>query len=315
MTPLEVTAIDEGSGTASEFERILAPVTLEEFFRDYWNRRPLHVSGSPDRFVDLLNRDALIALLPHCGQLKAGYYDRKGWYCELPIAPDQVKRLWDAGMTICAGVLPPDDRRSAVTESYRRCVAFAGEVYFNAYMSPDDHGFTLHVDDHPVFVLQLEGSKRWWVSPEIGVPDPVRGFSFPPDRDRMTVPWGNFERPDEAQFLQLTLEPGDTLYLPAGTWHKARAIGSSLALTMASSRLTPLSIAQMAIMEELDRYPALRQPIWGANTRSLTTAGVPTDLQPWFEAAAASLREWAGRIDAETLYRLWRQAIHGRDGK
>lgn len=305
--------MSEAGGPVSEFERLLAPVSLEEFFRDYWNRRPLYVPGPAQRFADLLSRDAFIALLPHCRELKAGFYDRKGWFCELPIMPSQVKRLSEAGMTICAGVLPPDDRRSAVTGSYRRGVAFAGEVYFNAYMSPDGHGFTLHIDDHPVFILQVEGSKRWWVSAGIGVPDPTRGFSFPPDRDRISVPWGIFERPDEEQFLQFTLEPGDVLYLPAGTWHKARAVGFSLALTMASSRCTLLNLAQMAILEELHRYPALRQPIWGADTRSLS-AGIPADLQPCFERAAASLREWAGRLDAETFYRLWRTAIDRHDG-
>ena len=312
MTSSEVAAGSKGA--VGEFERILAPVTLAEFFHNYWNRRPLYLPGPADRFVDLLNRDAFTALLPECRQLKAGFYDRKGWFCELPIVPDQVKRRWEAGMTICAGVLPPGDRRSAVIESYRRSVAFAGEVYFNAYMSPDGHGFTLHLDDHPVFVLQIEGKKQWSVSPEIGVPDPIRGFSFPPDRDRLRVPWGSFERPDEEQFLQFTLEPGDALYLPAGTWHKARAIGFSLALTMASSRYTPLSLAQMAMMEQLDRYPALRQPLWGADTHSLGPSGVPTDLQPCFEAAAASLRDWAGQLDAQTLYRLWRAAIRQREG-
>ena len=207
----------EAPDLPGEFERILAPMALEQFFREHWNRRPLHVHGPAHRFIDLLNRDAFIDLLPHCGEVKAGFYDRNGWYCELPARPDQVKRLWEAGMTICAGVLPPDRRRSAVTESYRRTVAFAGDVYFNAYMSPDGHGFGLHIDDHPVFVLQVEGSKQWSISAEIGVPDPVRGFSFPPDRGRMNLPWGSFEQPDETQFLQVTLEPGDALYLPAGS--------------------------------------------------------------------------------------------------
>ena len=303
----------EAPDLPGEFERILAPMALEQFFREHWNRRPLHVHGPAHRFIDLLNRDAFIDLLPHCGEVKAGFYDRNGWYCELPARPDQVKRLWEAGMTICAGVLPPDRRRSAVTESYRRTVAFAGDVYFNAYMSPDGHGFGLHIDDHPVFVLQVEGSKQWSISAEIGVPDPVRGFSFPPDRDRMNLPWGSFERPDATQFLQVTLEPGDALYLPAGTWHKARAIGFSLALTMASSRYTPLNLAQMAMMEQLDHYPALRKPIWGADTRGCTGGGVPPDLQLCFESAAAALREWAGRLDADALYRLWRTAIDRRD--
>src|SRR5262245_6973824 len=90
----------------TDFAALLAPTSLDEFFSVYWNRRPLRIAGVRDRFAGLFSRAALEAALPRCAHLKAGFYDRNGWFCELAITPAQVKRLWEAEMTICAGALP-----------------------------------------------------------------------------------------------------------------------------------------------------------------------------------------------------------------
>lgn len=296
-----------------DFAAVIAPVSLDEFFSVYWQRRPLHMRGPAGRFAGLFDRKAFHAALPGCQHLKAGFYDRKGWYCELPITADQVKRLWEAEMTICAGVLPPEGPRMSVISAYRRAVTFAGEAYFNAYMSPNGHGFALHIDDHPVFILQVEGMKRWWFSPEIGVPEPVRGFQFPPDRDVLKAPWGVFQRPDESAFREITLEPGDVLYLPPGTWHKARAVGFSLALTLASSARPPLELAQQAMMAALGRYPALYQRLWGGDARPLATAAGRAAALPAFEQVVAALQDWASRLDAESVQRLWHEAARPKE--
>jgi hypothetical protein len=289
-----------------EFAGLLAPTGLDAFFADYWNRRPFRAAGDPNRLAGLFSQAEFDRLLSHCEQLKAGFYDRKGWFCDFPINPGQVKRLLEAQMTICAGVLPAEGALGEFLALYRRGVTFAGVVYLNAYLSPDGQGFGLHLDDHPVWILQIDGSKRWSVSPEIGVPEPVRGFSFPPDRTVLNVPWGRFERPDESRFFEVTLEPGDVLYLPAGTWHKARAIGHSLALTMASRAATGLDLARAAILDRLDRYPALLRRDWGIDTRATAAGGVPDALRPGLDETAAALRDWAATLDTETLYRLWR---------
>jgi hypothetical protein len=288
-----------------DFGRLLGTVGLDEFFARFWNQRPLHVSGQHDRFAGLFCRADFDALLPRCQQLKAGFYDNRGWFCELAITPAQVKRLWEANMTICAGVLPAEGLLAIPIAAYRAAVAFAGEVYFNAYLSPDGQGFGLHVDDHPVLVFQIDGAKRWTVSPEVALRDPVRGFSFPPDRSRLKTPWGVFERPDESSFLELLLEPGDLLYLPPGTWHKAKAVGYSLALTMASAAHSPLALAQQSVLAALGSYPALHRRVWGVDARSLTEESVPLELLPLFAEAGAALRDWAQGLDPATLYRIW----------
>lgn len=296
----------------ADFAGLIAPVSVDEFFTRYWNKRPLRIKGARGRFDTLFSRETFDALLPRCRQIKAGFRDARGWYTDLLVNADQVRRLVEANMTICAGVLPSEPRLDAFIAGYRRAVAFAGEVYFNAYLSPDGSGFSLHLDDHPVLVLQIEGSKHWWVWPEVGVANPPRSFSFPPDREVVRLPWGTYTRPDESRLLEFTLEPGDVLYVPAGAWHKTRAIGGSLALTMASHALTPLEVAQRALQAGIGTYPELLHPLWGGDAEAQAGDSVPATLAPVFEQTAAALQALVKDLDATTLYRVWRAAQGGR---
>lgn len=66
-----------------------------------------------------------------------------------------------------------------------------------------------HYDDVEVFVLQLEGSKSWKLyHPIQNLP---REHSGDFDRDELDEP-----------FMELTLQPGDLMYLPRGVIHEAR---------------------------------------------------------------------------------------------
>ena len=82
-------------------------------------------------------------------------------------------------------------------------------VQINAYLSPAAaKGLELHFDFHDVFVLQLDGRKRWRVwEPLDRTRQPVR------TGPRMPMP--TFDELGEPA-LDLTLAAGDCLYLPAG---------------------------------------------------------------------------------------------------
>src|SRR5262249_14156087 len=90
-----------------------------------------------------------------------------------------------------------------------------------------------HFDNHSVFILQLEGAKRWRYSAEPAVAFPTENIVLPPHGE-LPAPRAAeaAARPDERGFVETLLEPGDVLYLPAGTWRRARAVGRSLALTL-----------------------------------------------------------------------------------
>jgi len=79
----------------------------------------------------------------------------------------------------------------------------------NAYLTPPgSQGFAVHSDTHDVFVFQTHGSKQWEVH-------------------------------DESGAHEVLLEPGTSMYLPAGTPHAARAQDTaSLHVTIGINQIT-----------------------------------------------------------------------------
>ena len=87
-------------------------------------------------------------------------------------------------------------------------------------------GFDIHWDDHDVFVIQLEGAKRWMLYGSTR-PSPLRR-DLDADHPRPTEP-----------LEEIVLEAGDMLYLPRGYWHAAIGMGGpTLHLTVGLTRKT-----------------------------------------------------------------------------
>jgi bifunctional lysine-specific demethylase and histidyl-hydroxylase NO66 len=88
-------------------------------------------------------------------------------------------------------------------------------------------GFAPHFDDVDVYILQVEGRKRWRLYP------PLPGHALPRYSSRDFV-----EAEVGACMLDTILEPGDMLYLPRGTIHQAEALPSehSMHLTVSAEQ-------------------------------------------------------------------------------
>lgn len=109
-------------------------------------------------------------------------------------------------------------------------------VQANAYLTPPvAQGLNLHQDPHDVFAIQTYGTKRWVVHPPGA---------------------------DEDQAWDLRLEPGDVLYLPAGTRHAAQTIDApSLHLTLGVRTVTWRDVVERAFDEVLRDQDGLDEPL------------------------------------------------------
>jgi len=96
---------------------------------------------------------------------------------------------------------------------------FGCMVGSNAYFTPkNSQGFAPHYDDVDVFILQLEGYKRWRV--------------YAPFNKRETLPRASsrdysereVEEIGEGPLMDVALGPGDVLYLPRGWIHQAETV-------------------------------------------------------------------------------------------
>jgi ribosomal protein L16 Arg81 hydroxylase len=181
-----------------------------EFLSDYWGKRPLlREQLAPDAYADLLTLadvDELVTTsglrTPEFRLVKAGTPLPSATYTTTP----SISGVPITGLADVRKVLAEiDDGATLVLQGmhrYRASLrAFCRELedalgcpcQVNAYFTPPGtRGLALHKDTHDVFVLQCFGQKRW----EIHAPDGV---------------W------------DITLKPGDALYMPKGTPHAATA--------------------------------------------------------------------------------------------
>ena len=107
-------------------------------------------------------------------------------------------------------------------------VALSHYVKANAYLTPPRSiGLGRHYDTHDVFVLQAEGSKSWRIwEPVVAWPLASQEWTDVRSHNSSELPVGKL-------VLEVTLEPGDTLYVPRGFVHAvASRDAPSLHLTL-----------------------------------------------------------------------------------
>jgi ribosomal protein L16 Arg81 hydroxylase len=279
----------------------------EEFFGQHWNRQALYQPGPPEKFSGLFDRAAFLRGIGQCADLKVGYTDENGWPAHFQIQPGQAESMLAAGKTVCAaGIEQNDERLTAFLARIQTRFGVAGRFFFNCYLSPDGAGFDLHLDDHPVCILQIEGQKRWWYSPEPALPAVLSNISFPKNRQTLQLPWVTVTRPRPEELAEVVLSPGDLLYLPKGSWHRAQAIGESLALTLAMQSVSPLDLLQNALGPKLDNavFRSALPGYWAGEPDN----GIPVALEAAFETALTELRALLNSTTAAELYTLWSRA-------
>ncbi len=179
---------------------------VNDFATNRWGKES-SVHRGDDAFDDLLSLDGFDELLAsslptsvvdviHGGELidKCSLIvderDR-GTAVQGAIDPTKVTSAYRDGATIALRSLhhlwPP---LAGFTAELERCTGLRN--YAQAFLTPPGgRGLRSHIDNHDVFVMQVSGSREWWAE-DLG---------------------------------DLTLHPGDVLYMPIGTRHRARSGG------------------------------------------------------------------------------------------
>ncbi|MDQ1752338.1 MAG: bifunctional lysine-specific demethylase and histidyl-hydroxylase [Pseudonocardiales bacterium] len=276
----------------------------------YWSREPLlsRAAGTGADFSDLLSAAAVDELVSRRGMrtpflrmakagsvLPASSFTRSGGTGASigdQVADDKVLEQIAGGATLVL---------QALHRTWPPLVAFGTElaaelshpVQINAYVTPpESQGFAPHYDTHDVFVLQVTGRKHWLVHEPV-VPAPLPEQQWEKHRDAVT------SRSRQAPAIEVTLEPGDVLYLPRGYLHSATALGE-------------LSIHLTVGVHPVTRYTLIRELVAAAaadpELRGSLPMGVdlsdPAVLAPWLAQAAEALTRIAADPDHEQLSRV-----------
>ncbi len=214
--------------------------------------------------------------------------------------PGKVWQLFEAGATIVLQGLqrywPPLARFCRDLE-----LALTYPIQANAYVTPAGaQGLAVHYDTHDVFVLQAAGGKEWSVFPPV--------FAAPLD----SQPWADRRTSETgAPCLEASLQAGDSLYVPRGFLHSARAqTGLSAHLTIGVLAQTRHDVVEAVVAAAAGE----------AGFRTALPPGFAHDEAAFAKEVAATvgdLRRWLDTVDAEAVAasvarRFWstRGALH-----
>ena len=251
---------------------LLAPVTPEQFFAEYHDRKPLHVRGGAAKFAHVLSWRQINRLLDmthiwsgHSLQLVMdGTPVPAEQYCgratsrdnahvlqpEAAKVRDWVQRGASVVMNDVDSLTPGLAAVSAALEG-----AGLGKAQGNVYISWKSHkAFPAHYDTHEVWAVQVEGEKTWnlW---EGRADWPIAHPVF------RSQPQAQHEQAKGRIRERVLMQPGDLLYLPRGWYHDALAEAPA-SVHIAYGVHAPLGMDLLNILLERALYDAeFRKPL------------------------------------------------------
>lgn len=211
------------------FSKIIAPLSIEEFFERYHEKDMLHIKRNDESYYNNILTSKEISnyldrqdiFYPSVRIVKNGKEIPSAEYTMKQVAIGHHKKdgvvntgkafsLFNNGSTLViqAGQRYFDNLSKCCLALSQK---FNSPVQANLYITPDRSvGFNPHWDTHDVFVLQISGTKTW----------KLYGFEKElPTKSQKFVSAGYSKEP--LQTLQLL--PGDFLYVPRGYVHDAMA--------------------------------------------------------------------------------------------
>lgn len=310
MSPACTESQDPGAtGGAGVLETRLIDIGREKFAQDVWGRTTLLTRRAGD-FSDLFSAAAVDELISRRG-LRTPFLRLAKDGSTLPESSftssagvgasisDQVDdtALWRRFLDGATIVLQALHRTWEPVADFSATLSteLGHPVQANAYITPpQNRGFDDHYDVHDVFVVQIEGTKRWIIHEPVH-PDPLRDQPWTDHRSAVA------QAAKGEACIDTVLEPGDALYLPRGWLHAAQAQGEvSIHLTLGIHNWTRYALAEQLARSALALLrddPAIR------STLPLGVDGLTGEIDAVRERLAAAVAE----ADPTALFHRTRQ--------
>lgn len=254
------------------FAELLAPMTPEQFFAEFHDRKPLHIRGGAAKFAQVLSWRQINRLLDMThiwsSQSLKLVLDGK------PIAPEEycaratgrdndpvmqpvAARVRDWVAKGASVVLNDVDSLTPGLAAVSHALESAGlgKAQGNVYISWQSHkAFPAHYDTHEVWAVQVEGEKTWNVW-EGRADWPIANPVF------RSQTQAHHEQAKGKLREKVLLKAGDILYLPRGWYHDALAEAPA-SVHVAFGVHAPLGMDLLNILHERAMYDAeFRKPL------------------------------------------------------
>jgi 50S ribosomal protein L16 3-hydroxylase len=201
-------------------QSLLGGMSPATFMRRHWHKKPLVVRQAIPGLQPLLARGELLALasqedvesrLVVQAQTggKSSWRFRHGPFTRKQLPPFK-QRLWTL---LVQGVNVHDDRVSGLMESFRFVPAARLDDLMISFAT-DGGGVGPHFDSYDVFLLQVQGQRRWRIGRQ-------KDLTLVPEMPLKIL--ADF-KPEQ----EYVLNPGDMLYLPPRYAHDGIAMGECM---------------------------------------------------------------------------------------
>jgi hypothetical protein len=263
-SPALTVSSDYGVGSAPGGDRWLAYCVGDHapLFEQTWPTLPVVNRGQPDKFSGVFSLDELSLLVSmdvipisevrlvsqSFGSGRPRINISNASHAGVLCAGGPIRDLIRQGYTLTI-----DGIQRFSTGLFRLCRGLESElshrVSAGVYFTPaSSQGFKPHYDEGHVIVLQLEGTKDWFVfSPETAEP-----FSGP---QLATLP------ESKAPLIKVTLRAGDSLYIPRAFVHYAVATDQPSLHASVGVRLTKVADLVEFALSGLADSPILAHPL------------------------------------------------------
>jgi ribosomal protein L16 Arg81 hydroxylase len=247
-----------------DLAQLLDPLDVATFKRDYWESKPLvSCTNEASRFKEILSMSAVDDIL-----------------CHSSLRSDDIRIAKNGEATPLRELLDVDTNAGeggleALYQEYRKgssivllflherwsplktlCQSLSSElssrVQANVYLTPPGaQALDTHYDTHDVLVLQIHGKKQWRLfEPTLQLPLSHQRYSV---EEKMGL---------SAPIREVTLSPGDLMYLPRGYPHDAVSVDvASLHLTVGMIPVTWASVILGAVRTVIDNNSMFRRSL------------------------------------------------------
>jgi len=267
---------------------LLAGLSPLEFMREHWHKRPLLVRGAMPPPCAPLNRAELFALAAR-EDVESRLIVRNGgrWTVRQgPLPRRALPPLRQAGWTLLVqGVDLHVDAAHRLLSNFR----FVPDARLDDVMvsyATTGGGVGPHFDSYDVFLLQVQGRRRWRAGP-------LSDASLRPDAPLKLL--RHFE-PDS----EWLLEPGDMLYLPPRWAHDGVAEGECVTCSIGFRAPAQLELARDVMQRLVDGAEAPDgDPLYGDPRQPATAQPglIPSALRAFAERGVRRLLRHPAEFD------------------
>ena len=230
-----------------DLRQVLAPVGVERFFAEYWQRRMLALELDGASFSRIKNEIGPLDIARLAGLAKGG---TQAWIASehvahsmVPVDAGNAARFFALGATLYFLNVPLERLTAGVA-------AFLGapraRLLASIFLTPPSGGASVHFDMHENFTVQLTGAKRWHIGAAPSVAAPTEGYIL---GQQLPLSMAGAGAVEEETPNTVDLRPGSLLYVPRGTQHRTEAGEESWSLNLSYYRTMWLDVLQ----EELKR--------------------------------------------------------------